>query len=85
MSKLDKAKERLKSVPKDYTYSECKYLLGQLGFKELTKGKTSGSRVKFVRETDGETILLHKPHPSDIMIYKSVCGLLKFLQRIGEL
>ena len=47
MSKLDKAKERLKSIPTDYTYSEARYLLGKLGFEESNKGKTSGSRVKF--------------------------------------
>ena len=85
MSRLEKALQRLKSIPKDYTYSEAKYLLGQLGFIEHNKGKTSGSRVMFYRVSDGEKILLHKPHPSDIMIYKSVYGLAKFLQRIGEL
>ena len=85
MSRLDKAKERLKSIPKDYTYSEAKYLLGQLGFQESMKGKTSGSRVKFYRESDGEIVLIHKPHPTDIMKYKSVYGLAKYLIRIGEL
>ena len=43
MSKLEKAKERIRSKPKDYTYNEAKYLLSQLGFKEYNKGKTSGS------------------------------------------
>ena len=85
MTRFDKAKERLKSIPKDYTYSEAKYLLLKLGFQEYNKGKTSGSRVKFFRPSDGEAILLHKPHPSDIMIHKSVYGLARFLQRIGEL
>ena len=85
MTRLDKAKARLRALPKDYTYSEAKYLLLQLGFAESNKGKTSGSRVKFYREADGESILMHKPHPSDIMHYKSVCGLYKFLQRIGEM
>ncbi len=83
MSRLDKAKQRLKSLPKDYTYSEAKYLLGQLGFVESTKGKTSGSRVKFYRASDGVVLLMHKPHPSDVMNYKSICGLANFLERIG--
>lgn len=52
MSKIDKAKERLSLHPKDYTYSEAKYLLSQLGFEEFNKGKTSGSRVKFYRASD---------------------------------
>ena len=65
MSKIDKAKERLSLRPKDYTYSEAKYLLSQLGFEEFNKGKTSGSRVKFYRASDQRIILLHKPHPGD--------------------
>ena len=67
MSKIDKAKERLSLHPKDYTYSEAKYLLSQLGFEEFNKGKTSGSRIKFYRELDNKMILLHKPHPGNIM------------------
>lgn len=65
MSKIDKAKERLSLCPKDYTYSEAKYLLTQLGFQEFNKGKTSGSRVKFYRVSDQRIILLHKPHLGD--------------------
>ncbi len=85
MSRLDKAKERLKSLPKDYTYSEAKYLLGQLGFVEFTKGKTSGSRVKFFRASDGESILMHKPHPSDVISIGNVRDLAEYLEGIGEL
>ena len=85
MSKLEKALARLKSIPRDYTYSEAKYLLGQLGFAESNKGRTSGSRVKFYRASDGRIILLHKPHPSDIMSVASVRDLAEYLQRIGEL
>ena len=39
MSKFEKARERLKTIPKDYTYTEAKYILGQLGFEESNKGK----------------------------------------------
>lgn len=85
MSKLEKAKERLKSLPKDYTYSEAKNLLGQLGFTESNKGRTSGSRVKFVRYSDGRFILLHKPHPSDIMSVASVKDIIYILKEIGEI
>jgi hypothetical protein len=41
-------------------------LLGYFGFKEIRKGKTSGSRVKFIRE-DGTPIMIHKPHPTGIL------------------
>ena len=67
MSTLEKAKKRLLALPKDYRFSEARQLLCQLGFKEDQKGKTSGSRVRFYREKDGKIILLHKPHPDDIM------------------
>ena len=47
MSKFEKAKERIKLRPKDYTYTEARSLLSQMGFVEYQKGKTSGSWVKF--------------------------------------
>ena len=85
MIKLEKAIQRLKSIPRDYTYAEAKYILGQLGFVELNKGKTSGSCVMFYRPYDKEKFLLHKPHPTDIMNYQSVLGLVRYLERIGEI
>ena len=85
MGKLEKAKKRLKNIPKDYTYDEARALLLNLGFMESNKGKTSGSRVKFYRLSDGEIFLLHKPHPSNVMIYKNIVGLINFLTRIGEI
>ena len=69
MSRFEKAKERLKSIPKDYTYAEAKNLLLQLGFVESNKGKNSGSRLKFFRASDKKVILLHKPHPSNYYEY----------------
>jgi hypothetical protein len=85
MSKLEKAKNRIQIRPKDYTYTEAKYLLGQLGFEEYNKGKTSGSRVKFYRKSDQKIILLHKPHPGDIMSRGAVNDLANFLKELGEL
>lgn len=85
MSRLEKAKERLRTKPKDYTYSEAKYLLGQLGFEEFQKGKTSGSRVKFYRKSDGKIIQLHKPHPGDVMRPGAIRDLANFLLELGEI
>lgn len=85
MSRIEKAKARLLALPRDYTYIEAKYLLGQLGFVESTKGRTSGSRVKFYRESDNRIILMHKPHPSDTMSAGSVRDLAEYLKEIGEL
>ena len=66
MSKKSKLIERFLSMPKDFHYNETVRLLGYFGFAEMKKGKTSGSRVKFIDE-DGVGIYLHKPHPSGIM------------------
>lgn len=85
MSKVDKAKVRIKSKPKDYTYTEAKTLLSQLGFEEYSKGKTSGSRVKFYRKEDQKVILLHKPHPGDVMKLGAVKELVDFLSDLGEI
>ncbi len=85
MSKSEKAKNRIRMKPKDYTYTEAKVLLEQMGFVEYNKGKTSGSRVKFYRKEDQKIILLHKPHPGDVMRFGAVKDLLEFLQNLGEL
>lgn len=85
MSKFEKAKQRILLRPKDYTYTEAKYLLSQIGFEEYNKGKTSGSRVKFYRKRDERVILLHKPHPSDIMKQGAVKQLVEYLEKMGEL
>ena len=63
MSKKEKLITRLLSLPKDFTYNEMRTLLCFLGFEERSKGKTSGSRVEFIKGND--TILLHKPHQNN--------------------
>lgn len=62
MSRKEKLIARFLSQPKDFQYDEAKTLLKYFGFEECHKGKTSGSRVEFIRGND--TLLLHKPHPS---------------------
>lgn len=85
MSKYEKAKDRILKKPSDYTYTEAKYLLGKMGFEEYQKGKTSGSRVCFYREKDKKIVLLHKPHPGNIMSKGAVDNLVEYLKEIGEL
>ena len=84
MSELEKLKERLKSLPTDFTYNEAKSLLTKLGFKESDKGRTSGSRVKFARQ-DINNILLHKPHPKNILKRGTVKFLLEELIISGDI
>lgn len=85
MSQLEKLKQRIKKIPKDFTYNEAKNLLMSLGFREYNKGKTSGSRVMFFREEDKAIIMLHKPHPGNEMPTYAVKDIVKYLKEIGEL
>ena len=85
MSKYKKATARIKSLPSDYTYAEAGSLLRHLGYEEINKGRTSGSRVKFYRASDQRIILLHKPHPGDIMDPGAVRQLVNFHQSNGDI
>ena len=82
MKRLEKLLKKLQSKPKDFTYEEAKTLLLQLGFEESNKGKTSGSRSLFKKE-NGIKILLHKPHPENILKKYQIESLLEDLERYG--
>ena len=84
MSRVEKLKRRLEKVPKDFTYEEAKRLLRHYGFVEDNKGMTSGSRVIFIRKLDGKRIMLHKPHPGNIMKHYAVKKLKEFLSKVGD-
>lgn len=62
----DKLIERFKRLPKDFTFDELTRLLEIYGFESSNKGKTSGSRVVF-KNGDKKPIMLHKPHPGNIV------------------
>ena len=66
MSKKEKLIARFLSIPSDFHYDEMVKLLGYFAFQELRKGKTSGSRVKFIN-SEGVPLMMHKPHPTGIM------------------
>ena len=72
MSKKEKLIKRIKSLPKDFTFSELVTLLGMLGFSMSDKGRTSGSRVMFRNPKTDEKITIHKPHPASILKSKTL-------------
>ena len=83
MSKMDKLIARLKSQPKDYTFSEAKTLLGLCGYVMTKPGKTGGSRVSFIR---GQKIFrMHKPHPRNELLAYQVKELIDELRQEGLL
>ena len=52
---------RFKSLPNDFTWNEFARLFNILGFTLDNKGKTSGSRVIFIKGS--MSYIAHKPHP----------------------
>ena len=83
MSKKEKLINRLKSHPSDFTWSELNTLLTQLGFVEMAKGKTGGSRTKFYHPISSTLISLHKPHPKPIIKLYAIKQVLETLKEGG--
>ncbi|MFT3824996.1 MAG: type II toxin-antitoxin system HicA family toxin [Chitinophagaceae bacterium] len=84
MSKTEKLLQRLLSVPRDFTWEELAKILGQFGFEELKKGKTGGSRRKFA-DKKNNIILLHKPHPGNIVKEYALKQVIEYLNEKGFL
>ena len=81
MSKIEKLIERFKTVPKNFTWDELVKVLNHYGYQELSKkGKTGGSRRKFVNKQK-DIINLHKPHPGNIVKQYAIK---QVLEKIGK-
>lgn len=79
MGKKEKLIAKLKSNPKDFTFDEMKTLLEALGFVMSNKGKTSGSRVKFMK---GDIpVILHKLHPRKELLEYQIKQITEVLER----
>jgi hypothetical protein len=66
MGTREKLIERFKALPSDFTFDELERLLLGFGYERSNKGRTSGSRVVF-KDSEGHPIMLHKPHPGNII------------------
>lgn len=66
MGTKDKLIERFNRLPSDFTFDEMERLLAIFGYEKSDKGRTSGSRVIFTNGDD-RPIMLHKPHPDNIV------------------
>lgn len=82
MGKREKLIERFLRQPKDFTFDEMITLLGYYGFEKHDKGKTSGSRVMF-KNKDSQAIMLHKPHPGNIVKSYAMRQVKEYLQDVG--
>ena len=83
MSKKGKLLSRLLTKPKDFTYDEAMTLLKLCGYAKGKSGKTSGSRVSFIK---GKKVFrLHKPHPRNELLAYQVIELINELEQEGLL
>ncbi len=62
MARQDKLLARFRRHPADFTWDELVRLLRTFGSEVESKGRTSGSRVRFAR-SGYPPINLHRPHP----------------------
>ena len=82
MSKFEKALERLKSNPRDFTWRELQSIMLHFGYEEVRGG---GSRRKFVQSKTKITISLHEPHPRPILKLYAVELIIDHLKEEGLL
>ena len=84
MAQIEKLLKKLLSKPNDFTWDELVKILGHFGYEEMKKGKTGGSRRKFVNK-DHHIISLHKPHPGNTLKHYQVKDLVDILKERGEI
>lgn len=83
MGQKEKLINKLKSIPKDFTFEDVETLLGFFSYHRSNKGKTSGSRVMFISEKYKSKILLHKPHPRKELLQYQIKQLIELLEQEG--
>lgn len=84
MVSKEKLIERFKRLPNDFTFDEMERLLSIFGYEKSNKGKTSGSRVIY-RNENKRPIMLHKPHPGNIIKGYAMRQVLDELKEAGFL
>ena len=66
MARQNKLLARFRRQPADFTWDELVRLLRHVGYEVQSRGRTSGSRVRFAR-AGYPPINLHRPHPGSIV------------------
>ena len=82
MGTKEKLRERFLKLPSDFTFDEMQRLLEGFGYERGEKGRTSGSRVIF-KNGNKRPIMLHKPHPGNIVKEYAMKQILEDLREAG--
>ena len=83
MGRKEKLIKKLLSRAGEFRFSELSVLLSYLGYREIKKGKTSGSRRAFYSESENHIIRLHKPHHKEILKKYQVNYIIQELKKKG--
>ena len=78
----EKLRNRFLKMPSDFTFDEMQRLLEGYGYEKNNKGKTSGSRLIF-KNGAKRPIMLHKPHPGNIVKEYAMKQVLDDLKEAG--
>ena len=82
MGTKEKLIERFKKLPTDFTFDETERLLGIFGYVKSSKGHSSGSRIIF-KNNSCAPIMIHKPHPGNIVKVYALKQIFEELQNRG--
>jgi hypothetical protein len=85
MSAVETLTKKFLSSPNIFSYDELRRFLGRFGYREIAKGKTSGSRVAFFNDKTGHLIRLHKPHPGNNLKQYQIALIREELEKKGLL
>ena len=83
MGTKEKLIERFKTLPADFSWNELLRLFKACGYELSNKGKTSGSRVIFIKGEKSYTA--HKPHPDRNIKAYVMRQVLEFLTNNNEI
>ena len=84
MTKAEKLTRQLMACPRTFRFDDAVRVMAWYGFELDGKGRTSGSRVRFYRESDGRMMLMHIPHPGDELKAAAVREIAQFLSEVGK-
>ena len=85
MATIDKLIDKFRAIPNDFSYGELVKLLKHFDYEEQNKGKTSGSRIMFYRDSDKDKIMGHKPHASESVSRGFLKAIKSHLEDKGEI
>ena len=84
MTRVDKLIAQLLSCPSTHRFADFLKATTSYGFEMDNKDRTSGSRIRFYRPSDGRMFVMHAPHPSDELTAGTIRNIVRFLQDVGD-